>query len=115
MTVGSLLCDECCPASGRITLGTIPEEKQDIKLKDGTIRTITHSAQDVSIPSILRDVVGYENGLCKLACGHVRAELPLISAQEHLILPNGDILRGEGLPAPDSHVSHRAAYRMRPR
>lgn len=93
--IGSLLCGEC--PSPRITLGTIPEEKQDIKLKDGTTRTITHSAQDVSIPSIFRDVIGYDNGLCKLACGHHRAALPLLSNQEYLTLPDGQIARGCGI------------------
>lgn len=77
--IGALLC-EACPSEW-ITLGTIPETKQDIKLKDGTTRMITHPAQDVSIPSILRYVVGYDNGLCKLACGHQRAGLPLLSNQ----------------------------------
>ena len=111
--IGALLCShpDCCPESQRIGLGTIPEATDKFYNAAGELIEIKYPAQSVSISSILRGVIGYENGLCKLACGHTRAELPLISAQEHLILPNGDILRGEGLPAPDSHVSHRAAYR----
>ena len=92
--IGSLLCDQC--PSHRIPLGTIPEEQQTIKLKDGTI-TITHPAQDVRIPSILRDVVAIDDGVATLSCGHRKIAVPLWSLQEWVQTDEGQIVRGVGL------------------
>jgi hypothetical protein len=114
--IGALLCShpDCCPESQRIGLGRAPEVNQGIKLLDGTIRTITIPAVDVTLSTTLRDVVAkHESGLYQLRCGHLHPGLPLISAQEWLTFPDGTIFRGEGLPAPDSHVSHRAACKTR--
>jgi hypothetical protein len=114
--IGALLCShpDCCPESQRIDIGQAPEAKQDFKLLDGTTRTITIPAVAVTLSTKLQDVIRrHESGLYLLSCGHLHAGLPLISAQEWLTLPSGEIIRGEGLPAYDSHVTHRAAYRTR--
>jgi hypothetical protein len=114
--IGALLCShpDCCPESQRIGIGQAPEVNQSIALLDGTTRTITIPAVEVTLSTALRDVIGkHESGLYQLSCGHLHPGLPLISAQEWLTLPDGSIFRGEGLPAHDSHVSHRATYRTR--
>lgn len=115
-TIGKLLCSnpDCCPPSQRIGLGTAPEVNQDIKLLDGTTQTITIAAQDVTLSTVLRDVIRrHESGLYLLSCGHLHTGMMLISAQEYLELPNGETIRGEGLPCADSHATHRATYRTR--
>jgi hypothetical protein len=114
MSQGALLCShpDCCPESQRITLGTTPEATDKFYNPAGElVQTITYPAETITMSIVLRDVVGRENGLYKLSCSHVRAGLPLISAQEYLTLENGTVLRGDGLPAPDSHIGHRATYR----
>ena len=93
--IGSLLCDQC--PSQRITLGTIPEEKQGIRQKDGKTITITHPAQDVRIPSILRDVVAIDDGVATLSCGHRKIAVPLWSLQEWVQTDDGQIVQGVGL------------------
>jgi hypothetical protein len=94
--VGSLLCWGC--PSQRITLGTIPEETDKFYNAAGElVSEVTHPAQDVGIPSVLRDVIGEWHGLYKLACGHQRAGLPLLSNQEWLTLSDGQIARGCGI------------------
>lgn len=114
--IGALLCGhpDCCPESQRIGIGQAPEVNQPIKLLDGTTQTITIAAQDVTLSTALREVIRrHESGLYLLSCGHLHSGMMLISAQEYLELPNGETMRGEGLPCADSHVSHRAAYRTR--
>jgi hypothetical protein len=114
--IGALLCShpDCCPESQRIGLGQAPEVNQDIKLLDGTTQTVTIPAVDVSISTTLCDVLGkHPTGLYELSCGHLHAGMLLISAQEWMTAPDGTIFRGEGLPAKDSHIAHRAAYRTR--
>ena len=115
--IGALLCShpDCCPESQRIGLGGVPETTQKVYTPEGKLAgELTLPAVDLSLSTALRDVSRkHESGLYLLRCGHLHPGLPLISAQEWLTLPDGSIFRGEGLPAHDSHVSHRAAYRTR--
>jgi hypothetical protein len=57
--IGALLCShpDCCPESQRIGIGQAPEVNQSIAFLDGTTRTITIPAADMSLSTALRDVL----------------------------------------------------------
>jgi len=113
--IGALLCShpDCCPESQRIGLWGVPETTQKVYTPEGKLAgELKLPAVDLTLSTALRDVLRkHESGLYLLGCGHLHPGLPLISAQEWLTLPDGAIFRGQGLPATDHHVSHRAAYR----
>jgi len=92
MIQGQLLCGFCCPASQRISLGRVPEEKTAI----GAVM-ITADAFEFSIPTTLRDVVAREpNGLFRLSCGHLHPGMPMYSNQEWLRV-DGQRIEGKSL------------------
>lgn len=97
---GALLCShwDCCSPAQRIELGVTPEKTNKFYNPAGElVREITFPAEPVTISSVIREVISYENWLCRLACGHTRAPLPLISAQEYFITPGGETIKGEGV------------------
>ena len=112
--IGALCCSACSDEHTTIKLGTIPEGTDKFYNQAGElVREITYPSETITMSTVLRDVMSITNGLAILSCGHQRAPLPLVSVHEYLILPSGETLKGEGLPAPDSHVSHRATFKTK--
>ena len=94
MRMGSVLCDMCGNSANRISLGLTHGEA--FPMGD---RVLQIPAEEVSISTVLRDVISREGDFLKLSCGHLRQRpMFLLSSQEWFIDKNGERIEGQGLP-----------------
>jgi len=87
-----LLCSQCTDI--QIEIGFVPASEIELKTMGRTIR-ITEDASVVKIPTVLMPVVEkFSDESCRLACGHLRFAMPLVSSQERYTMSDGIVVRG---------------------